>query len=321
LGMLCALTIAALAALPSIVAQTTGTAQCVDPNFAWTFNSLSQSPCQVAEALGGTCNSGQFTVGPLLQGNVYLGPTLDNANSCRCSSVFYSLISACASCQDRNFLAWSRYQTNCSTVYVSTFSQRIPPNTAVPNWAYEDVTVDDNFNATRAQSDLGPETTGVSQTTRTGGVGPSGTPTTAPPSKGSSAGPIAGGVVGGIVGLALIAGLAFWFIRRRRSQKALANPFNNSDGPGILASPAPMSYATPPPPVTGQAQKLYDPADPSTFPTSPYAHSVITSSNVPSSPAASGAYDTYQDHSYASTNYNPHPQHGPGHNYTGAPEV
>ena len=33
---------------------------------------------------------------------------------------------------------------------------------------------------------------------------------------------IAGGVVGGVVGLALVAGLAWWFLRRRKQKNAIA---------------------------------------------------------------------------------------------------
>ncbi len=46
----------------------------------------------------------EFNLQPLLPGYVYLGPTVANANSCRCSSVYYSLLSACAYCQGRNYL-------------------------------------------------------------------------------------------------------------------------------------------------------------------------------------------------------------------------
>ncbi|KAG7447980.1 uncharacterized protein BT62DRAFT_746093 [Guyanagaster necrorhizus] len=81
---------------------------------AWSFNSLNQSPCMVAAYLGGVCNSGNFTVTPLSEGQLYAGPTLEQANSCRCSSVFYSLISACALCQGRTYERWSLFDLNCT---------------------------------------------------------------------------------------------------------------------------------------------------------------------------------------------------------------
>lgn len=45
-----------------------------------------------------------FTLAPLDPGFVYLGPDIPNANACRCSSVYYSLLSACADCQDREWI-------------------------------------------------------------------------------------------------------------------------------------------------------------------------------------------------------------------------
>lgn len=66
----------------------------------------------------------------------YQGPTVAQANPCGCSSVFYSLLSACADCQSGKFLlyaqvslgrmfhllkyraSWSAFTANCNTVYV-----------------------------------------------------------------------------------------------------------------------------------------------------------------------------------------------------------
>jgi len=45
-----------------------------------------------------------FNLVPLRSGNVYSGPSLTTANACRCSSVYYSLLSACAHCQGRGYL-------------------------------------------------------------------------------------------------------------------------------------------------------------------------------------------------------------------------
>ena len=47
----------------------------------------------------------EFNLEPLPSSDYeYIGPTVDNVNSCRCSSVYYSLLSACAYCQGRNYL-------------------------------------------------------------------------------------------------------------------------------------------------------------------------------------------------------------------------
>jgi hypothetical protein len=45
-----------------------------------------------------------FTLSALDPGYVYLGPDATNANQCRCSSVYYSLLAACSVCQTRNFI-------------------------------------------------------------------------------------------------------------------------------------------------------------------------------------------------------------------------
>lgn len=87
------------------------------------FTSIDQSPCDVAAELAAVCVGGrafslaiplvlfeltpniEFDLEPLDVGYVYLGPTVSNANDCRCSTVYYSLLSACAYCQGRNYLS------------------------------------------------------------------------------------------------------------------------------------------------------------------------------------------------------------------------
>ncbi|KAJ6597078.1 hypothetical protein DFH09DRAFT_110975 [Mycena vulgaris] len=237
--------------------QPTTNATC-DPTFQWSFNSLKQSPCLVAAYLGSVCDQGVFVVPALPDRGFYQGPTLAQANACGCSSVFYSLLSACAECQSRqNLLTWSQFKGNCTTVYPQFFAGTIPAGTAVPHWAYQNVT-DAIFNITLAQTQLNapestanPNPTGTNLPSNTSGVSSH---------KKSNAGPIAGGVVGGVVFLALVCMTAFWFIRRRRGA-----------GPSNLAQ-TPMGYHD-----TGeitpfssalQTPKLYNPADPSTFPSS-----------------------------------------------------
>lgn len=65
------------------------------------------------------------------------------------------------------------------------------------------------------------------------------------------------GVVGGIVGLAGLAGIAFFFLRGRRGRE------DHND----ILGPNPLAYN----PAMGETMfeqpKLYNPADPSTFPT------------------------------------------------------
>ncbi|KAG6814538.1 hypothetical protein H0H92_000065 [Tricholoma furcatifolium] len=306
------------------------TATCTDVSWNWSFNSLGQSPCLITAYLGSVCNAGQFTVGPLEAGNEYLGPTVAEANECRCSGVFYNLVSACAGCQDRQWLPWTQYNANCSTVYPTIFEGTIPSGTAVPHYAYLDPTVlefieleqpANTFNETEADQPSvldAPESTAPPQATATASPTSLVSPTASSQSKSSSkAGPIAGGVVGGVVALALIAALIFWWTRRGRSK--VAPSAEASYAAAAPVSPPPMSYNTSTAPSSFPqimpSPRLYDPSDPSTYPTaaiptdytgssSTGLHTHITGSSYPLlQPNVTGTGTT------------------PGGQYTGAPEL
>ncbi|KAK0503356.1 hypothetical protein EDD18DRAFT_629736 [Armillaria luteobubalina] len=229
----------------------------------WSFNSLNQSPCTVAAYLGGVCNSGNFTITPLSEGRLYSGPTLEQANACRCSSVFYSLVSACALCQGNSYERWSLFNLNCTdglNVPVGQFNKDIPEQTAVPHWAYQNVSVTDIFNEQQAKSDSdAPESTAQP---------PTPTPTSTVPSTSSSVvsqkhtnvGAIVGGVIGGVV-LVVLLGLTACFVRRRFRSSQESEPILAAD-----MEARPRNFTTL---LEGQAApKLYDPSDPSTYPTS-----------------------------------------------------
>lgn len=102
--------------------------------------------------------------------NIYQGPTIGQVNQCGCSSVFYSLLSACSDCQSAQVLtfvrvchipctsrfnyltSWTVFNKNCTTVYTQLcvpysslvqskltghgdrFNGDIPSRTAVPHW-------------------------------------------------------------------------------------------------------------------------------------------------------------------------------------------
>ncbi|KAJ7172289.1 hypothetical protein C8R46DRAFT_143001 [Mycena filopes] len=257
-------------------------------SFAWASNSLGQSPCLVAAYLGSVCNDGLFMVPALLNElSFYQGPTVAQANRCACSSVFYSLLGACSDCQSGKVLTWTAFNGNCSTVYPGIYVDNIPSGTAVPHWAYQNVTAGNGFNSTVAQAQLNaPESTANSQPTTTS------TPGGATPGKKSHAGAIAGGVVGGVVLLAVVCIAAFWFIRRRRRNVAPSQTTPMGYNPSGDITP----FST-------QTHKLYNPADPSTFPSSP--SSAMYNSGRVQSPAYSGNTMTDQ----------------PRAQYTGAPEV
>jgi len=129
------------------------------------YNSLNQTPCQMAAALGGACDNGEYSVEPLLPGNLYLGPTRFDGNSCLCSTVFYSLLSACAYCQGHSYYGWSTFDVNCSITYNQVFSEPIPSSTRIPHYAYLDVVAGNNFNVAAAMSAGGLESTPVTQST------------------------------------------------------------------------------------------------------------------------------------------------------------
>ncbi|KAK0450966.1 hypothetical protein EV421DRAFT_1199537 [Armillaria borealis] len=123
------------------------------PSYSWSENDCDQTPCEVAAYLISQCTDEPFTLDPLPAGTHYVGPTSpQDANECECSSVVYSLVSACAVCQERNWLKWDVWRTNCSMIYYSVFPKNIPIQTTVPVWAYINYTDLDEFNPSSAQS-------------------------------------------------------------------------------------------------------------------------------------------------------------------------
>ncbi|KAK0503358.1 hypothetical protein EDD18DRAFT_629894 [Armillaria luteobubalina] len=112
------------------------------PSYSWVENDCDQTPCEVAAYLISQCTDEPFTLDPLPTDTHYAGPTSpQEANECECSSVVYSLVSACAVCQERNYENWDVWRTNCSKIYYSVFPKNIPIETTVPVWAYRNYTV------------------------------------------------------------------------------------------------------------------------------------------------------------------------------------
>ncbi|KAJ8586098.1 hypothetical protein M405DRAFT_823905 [Rhizopogon salebrosus TDB-379] len=298
-------------------------------SYGWMNNTKSQTPCLVSAYLQGVCVGGQYSIDTLPADSHYIGPALDEANSCECSTVTYSLVSACGACQNSTFENWSTWSYNCSTIYNTTFSMDIPTGTVVPHWAYLDVTTLDTFNPAAAQlAGDSPESsatkvqssgtivtsTSASASLTTAGSNATGTAVAQSPSstsKSSNVGAIAGGVVGGVVGLAAIAGLAAWFfVKRRRATTPASAAFSDiGGGPGYTQS----VYSTNPHPFPvptqmAQQPRLYDPSDPSTFPISPPSPTIQTTSSN----------NIYQNPSIPSHVYSQ--QSRPGQ-YSGVPEV
>ncbi|KIM45559.1 hypothetical protein M413DRAFT_442230 [Hebeloma cylindrosporum] len=287
-----------------------------NPGFDWAFNSLNQSPCDVAAALGGACIAGNFTLSPLTPTQFYAGPPDGFGTPCRCSTVYYSALNACAWCQGAGITTWSYYNTNCTRVYTQIFPSPIPSGISVPHWAYLDVTVANTFDYTLAQAAGGSDSIAIPQATST----PS-TRSSSSTSK-TNVGAIAGGVVGGVAGLALIAGLVFWLLRRRKN--ASSQPTPGIYDPQPLTSAEKPVMATTGTGSTGTAfistplPKPYDPNDPTTFPAYPAQN--YAGMNPPSTPQQP-VYPNNVNHPYFPSS--PQMPLGPGGHtrYTGVPEL
>ncbi|KAI0275677.1 hypothetical protein BGY98DRAFT_44273 [Russula aff. rugulosa BPL654] len=248
-------------------------AQVVAPNcnsttWQWTANSLGQDPCTVVAYMMSTCNGGQYSLWPLQPTWVYFGPSgTDNSDLCECSTVGYSLFSACAACQEQDWITWSEWVTNCTKIMPpSSFPNPVPSQIRVPQWALLDVTSENDWNASKSYS-VGdsPE---VSPGTFIGSS----------VNGNSNTGAIVGGVVGGVAGISIIAAVIFFYLRRRRSRaRSAATPGFGASQPPIDETKQPLTEegintvsslpgTSSMPGTPGAPMRLYDPNDPTTFP-------------------------------------------------------
>ncbi|KAI6036248.1 hypothetical protein BKA83DRAFT_4160040 [Pisolithus microcarpus] len=202
-------------------------------------NSQNQNPCVVASYIMGVCWNGPFDV-PALGPGIYYYQVNGLPTACECSAVAYCLISACAACQNGPYFNWPSWSRNCSTAYVG-YPFSIPSGTAIPQWAYQNVTSSGDFNIGLAQEvGDGPESAAPTALVTTSSTTASPTPpptsftlsTTLPStqplttssisfasstsSSSTQKGAIVGGVVGGGVGLAAAATVTWFFVCRRR---------------------------------------------------------------------------------------------------------
>jgi len=257
-------------------------AVCNITSLAWSFNSIGQSPCLVAAYLSNPCSTnGNFDVPNIGPGLHYTPP--DEPSLCTCSTVVYSLLGACAACQEADVGVWSEFSVNCTQSSPDgQYGFAIPSGTAVPKWAYQMVVGANRFNLSLAKSvgDL-PENVTAPATTSTpapssttpiaGDLNPtsssSSSPGTLPAQTSKSSGKnntgvIAGSVVGGVVGVALIGGLlAFCLISQSRKKQSEPAPsvgyFSNYERPvshyTAVSSPGPTrsEFGAPPTPLSG----------------------------------------------------------------------
>ncbi|TDL21359.1 hypothetical protein BD410DRAFT_789792 [Rickenella mellea] len=299
-----AFAILALAALHRAQAQTTN-ATCLS-TYAYLYNSRGQSPCLVAAYAGGACNVGTFNVPALALDYEYFGPDQGFGNNCLCSSILYSLLSACGVCQSHAIITWSRWKTNCTTVYLSVYPEDIPSGTAIPAWAYLDISTSDIFNPAAAQAlQSSPESTASLSRVTQSASGANPTQNGSTSTKSSNTGAIAGGVVGGVAVVALAAILILFLIRQRNNKaRGMMDPSKQHigmhpetpvgeklsfRGGGGYAGQQQHMGATQ---LTGSTvptaphQRLHDPSSPSTFSVGPAASTFASHQRGP--PHSSG---------------------------------
>ncbi|PPR05942.1 hypothetical protein CVT24_006667 [Panaeolus cyanescens] len=268
-----------------------------------TYNTMAQSPCVVSGILLSVCLGREVTIRTLsgVDDNYPGAQASGEGSTCRCSTVYYSMLSACAYCQAHDWITWLEQQANCVDISDRHLPILIPSNTSIPNYAYADVIANARFDIAAAQAMLSATTSSASAsgttfssaTTSHSDTSSSPTPTNTPyipdrEKKETNIGAIVGGVIGGllVVGI-VIAVIVYMVVRSRRKppphDPALLSP--HSPYPSVVpTSPAMSSLAhgaMPSPQLSG-APKLYNPNDPSTFPS---AGSPLPGSSPNSTPA------------------------------------
>ncbi|KAI9459697.1 hypothetical protein BJY52DRAFT_356708 [Lactarius psammicola] len=141
-----------LSASDLVVAQIS-VPSCIPSIWEWSYNSIGQDPCTILAYLMATCYNGEFSLDPIPGSTwAYLGPSiLQSANKCECSTVAFNLFSACSTCQGGTSDPWTFYSENCTvSVKPSTFPNKVPPQTRVPQWVLQDPTIENLWDASEA---------------------------------------------------------------------------------------------------------------------------------------------------------------------------
>ncbi|KAI0293058.1 hypothetical protein BC826DRAFT_397276 [Russula brevipes] len=210
-----------------------------------------------AAYLAAECNNEQFTIPRLDPGNRYTGPS--ESDMCRCNSVFYSLISACAGCQKSPWIPYNEWYANCTSVApVSTFPRTITNDTLVPAWAFLSVANSQRWdNVTSCDFGGNPESNGNAR------------PSFAPQFSVRDAVHV-GLAVGLAIGITIlivgIVGAGAWYLLRRyRRRRLLGTHHRSSSAEHLTAEQEHGTYEAVP--LTPESDmRLYDPSDPSTYP-------------------------------------------------------
>ncbi|PPQ83375.1 hypothetical protein CVT24_001444 [Panaeolus cyanescens] len=195
-----------------------------DASHQWGYNSRGQSPCDVAGSLLSVCLGRSVTIVALDPGRIYSGSQPSGeGNTCRCSSVYYATLAACAQCQGRNWGTWEDQIENCDgDVSIMSIPISIPSGTLVPSWAYLDYPSVGTFDVDLARASI---------------------------SSSSSSSITSRGVVGGLAALGIIAGIiAFVIIKSKKD-----NPSNR---------PTSTYSEKPPPHGMGQVSPFMAPTSP-----------------------------------------------------------
>ncbi|KAF8339239.1 hypothetical protein F5887DRAFT_475680 [Amanita rubescens] len=249
------------------------TPKCTNVHYNWTFNSMGQSPCYVADALMDQCLGQMYTIIPLsVPGDSYEFPENFLNATCSCNTVWYSLLSACAICQNGSWITWQSYSQYCNQTYLMQYPGHIPSNTSVPSWAYMNLTkTGDDFDpvaasnlAVGSSSTASASFTSITSTlasTSTSALSESNSPSVRL-SK-AKAGAIAGGAIGCAIGGALILVLLFWLYKKCRTSPPDPGTSPQTSEHKIMDPPS-STGLTPvpsPPPSTNGLQQRNDPDD------------------------------------------------------------
>ncbi|RPD66125.1 hypothetical protein L227DRAFT_597437 [Lentinus tigrinus ALCF2SS1-6] len=248
-------------------AQTTNAPCKNGSDYNWSYNSLGQSPCLIGAYMMGACQpGGSYDVQALPDVSFwYNGPAADQATLCSCSSISYSLLSACGFCQGAGWPEWSLWTQNCPSQLVSngSYPHPIPKGTRIPLWAFVPIAgFLDEFDAVQGM-DIGDklESNGIAAPTGTpttsGNVGSNGGSSIIPTTNGvgstgvgkpsdtsvssaddhsTNVAAVIGGIIAGLIVFALVAGIVIYFCILRKRRK----PTSSSAGlPGMVQAQQP----------------------------------------------------------------------------------
>jgi len=283
---------------PGVWAQLSNMAAC-PTGWQWNQNSLGQDPCTISSDLEAACRGiGSYSIPPLNSTQNYVPPKSANADDldCECDTIMYSLYMSCSSCQGGVVYSWSTWIAQCTTVYVTQYPHDVPYGTAIPHWAFYDVTTlpGQIYNDTVAisvgrnpEATPKPLSTATFGTSRTSSLGSLPSTTSSGTNTGSKTNlpVIVGAAAGGVVVLSAIAIIVGICVRRRnrgRGNQTPPQPLPVQDTseyykvqPTSPATPN-LPYSTPvspkpffPVPTSPNPPfnaAYYNPEDPTTFP-------------------------------------------------------